>query len=809
MRGMSKQQSLLGGDDRVVEVDIAERMEQAFLDYSMSVIVGRALPDVRDGLKPVQRRILYGMWEAGLRPDRPYRKCASAVGDVMKKYHPHGDTSIYDALVRMAQDFSMREPLVDGHGNFGSVDGDSAAAMRYTEARLSPIAMELLAGIDEDTVDFVPNYDGYETEPVVLPARFANLLVNGASGIAVGMATNIPPHNLGETVDALLHLVAKPKATVEDLMRYLPGPDFPTGARIIESAGIRDAYLTGRGAVTMEAVASTETRTGGLPRIVVTELPYQVNKAALLERIADLVKDRKLEEIRDLRDESSRDGMRVVIELKRGEDPARTLAKLYRLTELRTNFNCNIVALVDGQPRTLGLRECLIEYLGHQRTVLTRRTTHRRDRAAARVHVLEGLLVALEHLDDVIALIRGSDTPDEARRELIARYDLTETQATAILDMQLRRLAALERRRIADEHRELVQLIAELDAILDDPAKLDALLAGELREVKARHGNPRRTRITSAADAEEETPGDGLPQLAAQEVTVYVSAGGYIKPVPSRRTSKPHTHANDPLAATVRATTGDVFLLVDADGGGYRVELADVPVTTMRQRGVTIAQLLGSGTGAPIVGAVVLVSAPDDAAGETVVTVSQRGLVKRTPRGEYEGRTRMMITAGVRDDDAIAAVATCRESDHLLLAHDGGQVIRFPAVDVRPMGRGAAGVAGMVVPQGHRVVSVSVLLDGGADSDEILTVATDGAAKRAPLADYPLQSRGGKGVQTGAAALAWCGLAADLHIPQPEEPVVLRPVDVPATKRSARPHRIVRPVEGAVVAERIESGVTP
>ncbi|MDP9406101.1 MAG: DNA topoisomerase 4 subunit A, partial [Actinomycetota bacterium] len=479
------QQRLLGGDDRIVDVDIAERMEQSFLDYSMSVIVGRALPDVRDGLKPVQRRILYAMREAGLRPDRPYRKCASAVGDVMKKYHPHGDTSIYDALVRMAQDFSTRVPLVDGHGNFGSVDGDPPAAMRYTEARLSEAAMALLDGIDEDTVDFVANYDGYETEPVVLPARLPNLLVNGASGIAVGMATNIPPHNLGEVVDACLHLLRSPNATVDDLMRFVPAPDFPTGARIVAGRGIRDAYLTGRGAVTMEAVATTETRAGGLPRIVVTEIPYQVNKATLLERIADLVKDRKVEAIRDLRDESSRDGMRIVVELKRGEDPARVLDRLYALTDLRSNFNVNVVALDRGEPRTLGLREVLDAYLAHQRTVLTRRTTHRRDKAAARAHVVEGLLVALDVLDDVIALIRAADTVETARNELVARYGLSEVQATAILDLQLRRLAALEREKIAAEHRELLALLAELEAVLADPARLDALLADELVALKA------------------------------------------------------------------------------------------------------------------------------------------------------------------------------------------------------------------------------------------------------------------------------------------------------------------------------------
>ncbi|MGH3664937.1 MAG: DNA gyrase/topoisomerase IV subunit A, partial [Egibacteraceae bacterium] len=641
---MTQQPNLLSGEDRIVDVDIAQRMEQSFLDYSMSVIVGRALPDVRDGLKPVQRRILFAMWEAGLRPERPYRKCASAVGDVMKKYHPHGDSSIYDALVRMAQDFTSRAPLVDGHVNFGSVDGDPAAAMRYTEARLSAIAMQLLAGIDSDTVDFVPNYDGYEHEPVVLPARLPNLLVNGASGIAVGMATNIPPHNLGETIDACRHLIRRPDATVDDLMRFVPAPDFPTGARIVDTAGIRDAYLTGRGAVTLEAVATTETRAGRVPRVIVTEIPYQVNKATLLERIADLVKDKKVDAIRDLRDESSRDGMRIVVELKRDQDPARVLDRLYALTDLRTNFNVNLVALVDGQPRTVGLREALVAYLGHQRTVLTRRTKHRRDKAAARAHLLEGLLVALDHLDEVIALIRAAPTADDARGQLMERFDLDEVQATAILDMMLRRLAALERQKIAEEHRELLALIAQLDEILADPAKLDALLADELGEVKAGHADARRSRLATApASVDEGQPADALPRLEAQPVTVYVTAGGYLRSVARRRQPKPHPDPRDPLVALLDATTGDTVLVVDADGGGYRIAVTDLPVVTLRQRGTTVAQLLGEvGSGIRLAGAVLL---RDDA--ESVLTVSARGLVKRTPAPEYVGRTQAMIAAGV------------------------------------------------------------------------------------------------------------------------------------------------------------------
>ena len=794
---MSGQQTLLSGDDRIVDVDIAARMEQSFLDYSMSVIVGRALPDVRDGLKPVQRRILYAMWEAGLRPDRPYRKCASAVGDVMKKYHPHGDSSIYDALVRMAQEFSSRAPLVDGHGNFGSVDGDPPAAMRYTEARLTPLAMELLAAIDEDTVDYVPNYDGYESEPTVLPARWPNLLVNGASGIAVGMATNIAPHNLGEVIDACLHVIKRPSATVEQLMKIVPAPDFPTGARIIANDGIRDAYLTGRGAITMEAVATSETRSGGLPRIIVTEIPFQVNKAALLERIAALVSDRKIESIRDLRDESSRDGMRIVVELKRGEDPAAVLNQLFAMTDLRTNFNMNFVALVGGQPRTIGLVEAIAEYLAHQRTVLTRRTTYRREKAAARAHVLEGLLIALDNLDEVIALIRGAQSADIARTQLMERFGLTEVQATAVLDMMLRRLAALERKKIQDEHRELMALIAELDAILADPSRLDALLADELKAIKAQHADPRRSRIVSDEDVEEGDAGDAAPvRLEAQPVHVYVTAGGYLRNVNHRRVAKPHTHPRDPLVALLGATTDDTLLVIDADGGGYRIGVGDVPVTTMRQRGTTIAQLLGDGPDVPIAGAVLL--RPDV---DWVLTLSARGMVKCTERVEYEGRTRAMIAAGVRDDDEIVAVLPVAPGEHLLLAHSGGSVARIDLDDVRAMGRAATGVIAMQVPDRERIVAASIV-PGDAEDVDVLTVSTDGGIRRTPLGEYPLKGRGGKGVQAGADLLAWCGVADIILIPTGEDAVVLEAAAVPVGRRAGKLTPATDPVTGPVIAQR-------
>ena len=782
----------------VVDVSIDERMEQAFLDYSMSVIVSRALPDVRDGLKPVQRRILYSMWESGLRPDRPYRKCASAVGEVMKTYHPHGDSSIYDALVRMAQDFTTREPLVDGHGNFGSIDGDPPAAMRYTEARLSPLAMELLEGIDEDTVDEVENYDGYDTEPVVLPARFPNLLVNGASGIAVGMATTIPPHNLGEVIDACLHLVKRPDATVDDLMRHVPAPDLPGGARIVEGPGIREAYVSGRGGITVEAVATTETRTGNLPRIVVTEIPYQVNKASLLERIAGLVADRKLDDIRDLRDESSRDGMRIVIECKRGVDPAAVLAKLYRLTDLRTTINVNMVALVDGAPRTLGLREALVAYLAHQREVLTRRTTHRLERARARAHVVEGLLAAIDQLDAVITTIRAADSAADARNDLMQGFDLSEIQAQAVLDLQLRRLAALERAQLEDEYQELVERIAGLERILGDAEVLDGLLVDELKDVRRRFANDRRTRLEAARPEAEEGDADGeaVATFEAQEVTVAVTRGGVVRSVARRRASPALTSGTDPAVAVLRATTEDTLILVDAGGTAHRVAVGDVPVVRPTARGTHVGGLLGGGPDRPIVGAVVV---PEDVDAVTLVTVSANGLVKRSALAEIAGsRQRSITAAGLKPGDELVAAALCRDDDELVIAHDGGLGIRFRADDARPMGRSAAGVAG-IRTDGARVVSIGVLPADA--SGTLLSVSAAGTVRRFPADEVSVTGRGGKGVKVGDVPLAWFGPRMDLHLVAGGEATVVRGADVATGRRTGKGVALGGTVLGVVAGE--------
>jgi DNA gyrase subunit A len=780
----------------VVDVSIDERMEQAFLDYSMSVIVSRALPDVRDGLKPVQRRILYSMWESGLRPERPYRKCASAVGEVMKTYHPHGDSSIYDALVRLAQDFTTREPLVDGHGNFGSIDGDPPAAMRYTEARLSPLAMQLLEGIDEATVDETENYDGYATEPVVLPARFPNLLVNGASGIAVGMATTIPPHNLGEVIDACLHLVAKPDATVDDLMRFVPAPDLPGGARILKGPGIRDAYVTGRGAIGVEAIATTETRTGNLPRIVVTEIPYQVNKAALLERIAGLVAERRIDDIRDLRDESSRDGMRIVIECKRGVDPAAVLRTLYKLTDLRTTINVNMVALVDGGPRTIGLREALVAYLRHQREVLTRRTTHRLERARARAHVVEGLLRAIDQLDAVIATIRAADSAADARTELIAAFDLSDIQAQAVLDLQLRRLAALERAQLEDEYQELTGRIAELERILGDREVLDTVLVEELREVRRRFANERRTRIEAEREMEEDGDGEqAAPTFEAQEVSVAVTRGGAVKSVARRRNTPALSTAADPAVAVLRATTDDTLLLIDARGTAHRIAVADVPVVRPTARGTHVGGLLGGGPDAPIIGAIIV---PPDADTATLVTASAAGLIKRTTIAEISGsRQRSLVAAGIKDDDELVAATLCREGDELVMAHDGGMAIRFAAATVRPMGRTAAGVAG-IRTDGARVIALGVL---GADGGTVVSVSSSGIARRFALDELSATGRGGKGVRVGDQPLAWFGPRADLHLTLGGEPSVVRGDELATGRRTGKGTSLGGTVMGVVTAE--------
>jgi DNA gyrase subunit A len=737
---------------RVEPVVIEDEMRSSYLDYAMSVIVGRALPDVRDGLKPVHRRILYSMDETGLRPDRPYRKCASAVGDVMKKYHPHGDSAIYDALVRMGQDFSIRYELIDGHGNFGSVDGDPAAAMRYTESRLSRLAMELLRDIDEETVDFVPNYDGYEEEPVVLPARFPNLLANGATGIAVGMATNIPPHNLRELIDATIALIDDPSLTAVDLMQHIPAPDFPTGGLILGNQGAYAAYTTGRGSIKVRAVCTVEEPERGRDRerIVVTEIPYMVNKANLLQKIAQLVNTKVITGIADLRDESSREGMRIVIDLKRDANAQVVLNQLYKHTQLQDSFGVNLLALVDGVPRTLTLDQALTYYVAHQVDVITRRTRYRLRKAQERAHVLEGLLVALDHIDEIIELIRGSASADVAKGELMTRFELSEIQAQAILDMQLRRLAALERQRIQEEYDQLTALIAELQAILDDPSRVRAIIKDELAEVRDRFGDERRSRIIP--DDGAMTVEDLIP---VDDVVVTLTRAGYVKrtPVDAFRTQRrggrgvrgTDMKEDDVVSVLLTCSTHDHLLVFTNRGRVYRIKTYQVPEKSRAAKGVYVANVPGLALepGETVAAMMALSEFDPD---RFLVFATKQGTVKRTRLDAFDSPRSVLIAIDLREDDELIGIAVTDGTRDLMLVSRGGLAIRFDETDARAMGRTAAGVRGMRLDEGDEVLAMAPVPPEDEDQDRYLLVVTDrGFGKRTTLEQFTVQNRGGRG----------------------------------------------------------------
>ncbi len=793
---------------RVEPVVIEDEMRSSYLDYAMSVIVGRALPDVRDGLKPVHRRILYSMDESGLRPDRPYRKCASAVGEVMKKYHPHGDTAIYDALVRMGQDFSIRYQLVDGHGNFGSVDGDPPAAMRYTEARLTRLAMELLRDIDEDTVEFVDNYDGYEQEPLVLPARFPNLLVNGSSGIAVGMATNVPPHNLGEVIDATIALIDDPELGAIDLMEHIPGPDFPTGGVILGRQAIVDAYTTGRGAIKVRAVCTVE-EDGNAERIVVTELPYMVNKATLLQRIATLVQERTVPGIRDLRDESSREGMRIVIELKRDAQAQVVLNRLYKHSQLQDTFGANVLALVDGVPRTLALDQALRHYVDHQIEVITRRTRYRLRKAEDRAHVLEGLLVALDHLDEVIDLIRSSPSADDAKTGLMERFELTEVQAQAILDMQLRRLAQLERQKITDEYAELQELIAELRAILDDPVRIREIIKEELTEIRGRFADERRTRIV-------EDDGDVAVEdlIKEEEVAVTLTRDGYVKRVPisayrsqrrgGRGVSGADLKDDDHVADLIVTSTHDYLLFFTNQGRVHRIKAYQVPERQRSARGVYVANVPGLELEEDerVAAVIPLTDFDDD---RYLVFATRQGRVKRTALSEYDSLRTTLIAISLNDGDELIGVSVTSGDDDLFLISRRGMAIRFHEDDARPMGRNAAGVIGMRLDEADEVWWLAKEREDG----QLLVVTEEGYGKRTPLERYPRQKRGGKGVITAKLTEDRGGLAGALVAPYGAEiflvtdtgTIIRTPVaDIRPTGRATQGVKVMSTDEGAKVA---------
>jgi DNA gyrase subunit A len=731
-------------------VDINSEMRRSYLDYAMSVIVQRALPDVRDGLKPVQRRILYGMSEMGLRANTRYRKSAGIVGEVLKSYHPHSDTAVYDALVRMVQDFSLRYPLAQGQGNFGSVDGDGAAAMRYTETKLSAIAEEMLQDIDKDTVDFIPNYDSTTTQPSVLPAKLPNLLVNGASGIAVGMATNIPPHNLTEVCNGIIHLIDNPEATVEDLMQFITGPDFPTGATILGREGIMAAYATGRGRVVIRANAFIEESSrSNRYAIIVNELPYQVNKAALIEKIAELVKIGRLDGIHDLRDESDRNGMRIVIELKREAQPRKVLNNLYKHTALQTSFGVNALALVDGeQPRVLTLKRILQLHIEHRQEILTRRTKFELERAKRRAHILEGLKIALDNLDAIIRTIRASRTSESARTNLMKDFKLSEVQATAILDMQLRRLAALERKKIEDEYREVLKEIARLEDLLANPRKILALIKDDLNELKEKFGDARRTRIIE--DPGELSDDDLIPEV---DVIVTLTHRGYVKRIPDdvyktqRRGGRGVTGLTmreaDGVQHLLAANSHDSLLFFTDRGRVFQVKVHELPDAGRTAKGVPVINLISI---LPNESIATMMPIRDFSAGGYLFFCTRKGRIKRTSLDQFSSvRSSGLIAIGLDDDDELAWVRTTSGDDELILVTEQAKAIRFHEDDARPMGRPAAGVHGIRLASGDRVMAMDVI-DAETREFDLLTVSDSGFGKRTQLSEFNRQYRGGQGV---------------------------------------------------------------
>lgn len=722
----------------VRQVDIEREMKTAYLDYAMSVITSRALPDVRDGLKPVQRRILYAMNDMGLQHDKPYKKSARIVGEVLGKYHPHGDVAVYDAMTRMAQDFTMRYLLVDGQGNFGSIDGDNPAAMRYTEARLTAIAEEMLADIDKDTVDFMDNFDGTLREPTVLPTRLPNLLLNGASGIAVGMATNVPPHNLSEVCDALVFLIDNYRRmdsiSAEELMEFIKGPDFPTGGTILGLEGIRTAYATGNGKIVVRAKAHFEDAGGGKSLIIVTELPYQVGKASLIERIAELVRDKRIETISDLRDESDRQGMRIVIELKRGMEPQPTLLQLYKYTPMQSTFNVNMLALVDGEPRVLSLKRCLQLFIEHRQEVITRRSRFELERAKLHAHILEGLKIALDHLDAVIATIRQSQTADTALHNLQRKFKLTEIQARAILDLQLRRLAALERRKIEEEYADVLKQIQYLQSLLASPRKILQVIKTELQELKAHYGDARRTRI-SEKEVEEIKVEDLIPE---EDVFVAVTQRGYVKRVSRRSDLFPAT-GKDAVQHVVATNTLHNVLFCTHKGRCFTIKVHQIPDSGM---GIPLSNLLTTDSDETVTA---LLEVPEFKEGTFLTMCTAQGRIKRTPIEEFSAiRTSGVAAIALDEGDKLRCATVTDGNQEMILVTAKGQAIRFKEEEVRAMGRAAAGVNAIKLAQDDYVIGMDKIQEGGF----LFIISEKGYAKQMPVTLYPIQSRYGKGVAT-------------------------------------------------------------
>lgn len=732
-------------DQRMKQHEIHDEMKNSYIDYAMSVIVGRALPDVRDGLKPVHRRILYGMSELGVTPDKPHKKSARIVGEVMGKYHPHGDSSIYDAMVRLAQPFNIRYPLVDGHGNFGSVDGDGAAAMRYTEARMTPLALQMLRDIEKETVDFDPNFDGEEKEPRVLPARFPNLLVNGSNGIAVGMATSIPPHNLGEVIDASVELIDNPDATVDDLMKHVKGPDFPTGAMIMGKTPMKEAYRTGQGKVLVRSVSEIEELSHGKQQIVVTEIPYQVNKARLIEKIAELVKDKKVDGISAIRDESNRKGMRIVIELKKDANANIILNRLYKHTQLQDSVSMIMLALVDGKPKICNLKDMLVEYLKHQKEVVTRRTIYDKKKAEARAHILEGLRIALDNIDEIIKIIRTSY--NDAKERLMERFSLSEIQAQAILDMQLRRLQGLEKEKIENEYQELLKKIAYYNELLSDVHKLMGVIKDELLEIKDKWGDKRRTKIK--ADAQEIDEEDLIQE---ENVCITLTHLGYVKrvPVDTYRAQKRGgkgitgltTKENDFVKDLIMTSTHDYLMFFTNTGKAHKIKAYEIPEAARTAKGIPIVNFLNLMSRERVTAVIPIREFSED---QYLIGVTKQGIIKKTSLSNFDtNRKTGLIAMNLKDGDELIGIQQTTGRNNVIIVTKHGKCICFSEDDVRPMGRIAGGVRAINLEKDDEVVSMQLVEPG----QELLVVTRNGYGKRTRVEDYKIQVRGGKGLLT-------------------------------------------------------------
>ena len=796
--------------ENIKDINLTDEMEDSFIDYAMSVIVSRALPDVRDGLKPVHRRILYGMNEMGVTPDKAHKKSARIVGDVMGKYHPHGDSAIYESMVRMAQPFSYRNMLVDGHGNFGSVDGDGAAAMRYTEARLSKIAVEMLRDINKNTVDFQNNYDETEREPVVLPARFPNLLVNGTTGIAVGMATNIPPHNLTEVIDALKVLMANGEATTADLMEALPGPDFPTGGLVMGKSGIRRAYETGKGKIIVRAKVNIEEMKNGKERIIVTEIPYMVNKAKLVERIADLHREKRIEGITDLRDESSREGMRIVIEVRRDVSASVVLNNLYKLTSLQTSFGFNMLAIVKGVPKVLSLKSILEYYLEHQEEVIVRRTEFDKNKAEARAHILEGLRIALDHIDEIIRTIRSSKSDDVAKQALIETFELSDRQAQAILDMRLRRLTGLERDKIENEYQELLLLIADLKDILANHDRVLEIIATELDEIQRKYSDARRTELLvgEVLSLEDED------LIEEEDIVITLTHNGYIKRLPStefrtqnrggRGVQGMGVHSDDFVENLVSCSTHDSLLFFTDTGKVYRAKGYEIPEYGRTAKGIPVINLLGIDSSEKIEAIINVEGKAEE--GHYLFFTTKLGTVKKTSVMEFSNiRTNGLKAIGLKDGDSLINVALTNGQENIIIGTHKGYSSTFNEEKVRSMGRSAAGVRGIRLRDEDYVVGMAILHP----ESEVLIITEKGYGKRTAAAEYPIKGRGGKGIKTAniterngnLAGLTTVTGEEDIMLITNKGVIIRFSVDtVSQTGRSTQGVRLIRLEEDALVS---------